>query len=70
MKFQLTDKQYDVLKWLIAIVLPALITFVAVVAQALSWQYTDLFLTIAVAFETFLGTVFQISNYNYNKEEE
>ena len=65
---RLTDRQYDVLKWLISVVLPALIVFIGIVMQTFDYVYTDVFMTIAVALETFLGTVFKFAECNYDKE--
>lgn len=58
---RLTNKQYDVMKWLVSIVAPSLIVFLGIVFQTLGWQYTEQFMTIAVAFETFLGAIFKFS---------
>ena len=68
MRFKLSDEQYNVLKWLISIFIPALIVFLGVVMQTLNYAYTDVFLTIAVAFETFLGAIFKVAEHNYDKE--
>jgi hypothetical protein len=68
MNFTLTNKQYDVLKWLISVVIPALIVLLSVIMGALNWEHTEVFLTIAVAIETFLGTIFKVSDHNYKKE--
>lgn len=67
---RLTDRQYDVLKWIISVVLPALIVFIGIVMQTFNYAHTDVFLTIAVALETFLGTIFKFAEYNYDKEEQ
>lgn len=64
----LTDKQYNVLKWLISVVLPALIVFLGTVFDTVGWQYTDVFMRIAVAFELLLGSIFKFAEYNYDKE--
>ena len=69
MPIKLTDKQYNVLKWIISVVLPALIVFVGIVMQTFDYVHTDVFMTIAVALETFLGTIFKFAEYNYDKEE-
>ena len=69
-KWTLTDEQYDILKWLISIFIPALIVFLGVVMQTLDYAYTDVFLTIAVAFETFLGAIFKVAEHNYDKENK
>ena len=64
----LTDSQYNVLKWVISVVLPALIVFIGVVMQTLDYAHTDVFMTIAVALETFLGSIFKFAEYEYDKE--
>lgn len=70
MNVRLTKQQYNTLKWLISIVIPALIAFLGVVMNTLNWMHTEVFLTIAVAFEALLGTVFKVSEYTYDKEKE
>jgi hypothetical protein len=67
---KLSNKQYDILKWIISIVLPASIVFMGVVFNTIGWQHSEAFLTIAVALEVFLGTIFKISDYNYHKGEK
>lgn len=67
---KLTNKQYDILKWIISIVLPALIVFLGVVFNQIGWQHSETFLTIAVAFEVFLGSIFKLSDYQYHKGEK
>lgn len=67
---RLSNKQYDILKWIISIVLPALIVFLGVVFNQIGWQHSEAFLTIAVALETFLGTIFKLSDNKYKKEQE
>ena len=69
-KWTLTNKQYDILKWVISIFIPALITFLGTVMTSLGWAHTELFLTIAVAFELFLGSIFKLSDINYEKNKE
>lgn len=49
------------MKWLVSIVAPALIVFLGIVFQTIGWQYTEQFMTIAVAFEAFLGAIFKFS---------
>lgn len=63
----MSNKVYDVLKWISLILLPALISFTGVVLNVLEIENTEIILTIAVAFNTFLGTILGISNVNYYK---
>ena len=62
----LNNKVYDVLKWITLVLLPALTTLVGVILNCFNVACTDIVLTIMTAFDVFLGTVLQISNYNYN----
>ena len=63
----ISNKTYDIIKWIVLIVLPALITFYGVLGATLNIPYTQEVLTIATAFDTMLGTIIGISTYNYNK---
>ena len=60
-----SNKVYDVLKWICTVFLPALITLYGVIANACDIPHTETVMTIAVAFNTFLGTILGISNINY-----
>lgn len=63
----MSNKVYDVLKWICLVFLPAFITFIGVVLNCFNIPYADIVLTIAVAFNTFLGSILGISNIRYNK---
>lgn len=67
---KMSNKVYDVLKWLAMIFLPAAITLFGVIGKTLGVQYTDTVLTIAVAVNTFLGSILGISNSAYKKRIE
>ena len=69
-RWTLTNEQYDILKWLISIVIPAVIVFLGTVFDTIGWHYTEVFMKIAVAFELLLGTIFKLSDSNYNKNKE
>lgn len=64
----MTNKIYDLLKYISQIFLPALITFVGVVLQCFNCNCTDIVLTIMTAFNVFLGSILMISNVQYNKK--
>lgn len=59
------NKTFEVLKWVAAIVIPALATFVGVVGKAVNWEYTDVTVIVITATGTFLGTVLGVSNRTY-----
>ena len=64
---KLSNKTYDILKWITLIALPAIITFYGVVGATFNIPYTEQVLTIAVAFDTMLGTLIGVSTSKYNK---
>ena len=66
---KLSNKTYDILKWISLVALPALTTFYGVVGATCHIPYTQEVLTIAVAFDTMLGTMLGISTSRYNKTE-
>lgn len=66
---KLSNKTYDVLKWLVWLFLPALSVFLGVLGQSLGWDNTDTLLTILTAFTAFLGTITGVSNKEFNKED-
>lgn len=65
----MSNKVYDILKWIVMIVLPAILTFFGVIGATLSWEFTDTVITIGTAFITMLGTILGISNVQYNKSK-
>ena len=69
-KWTLTNKQYDILKWIVSIFLPAVIAFAAQVMGEFNWGHTETFLKISLGFEVFLGSIFKLSDVNYEKNKE
>lgn len=63
-----SNKTYDILKWIAMILLPAAITLFGTIGSVLGWDFTDKVITIAVAVDTFLGTILGISSSNYRKK--
>ena len=66
--FEMSNKTYNRLKYIVQIILPALATFVGVLGMALDWTRIDVVITIMTATITMLGAILRISNYNYNKQ--
>lgn len=62
---KLSNKTYDILKWIAQIFLPALTTFYGVIGATCNIPYVQETLTIMVAFDTFLGALLGISNKAY-----
>lgn len=65
----LTDKTYDVLKWLVIIVIPALTTFYAVLDKTFGWGLAETVATVSSAACTCIGAIVGISSASYNKAE-
>jgi uncharacterized membrane protein len=66
---KLSDKNYNHLKWVVTIFLPAFGTLLGTIGTTVNWAYTQLVLVILTAITTFLGTLLGVSTYNYKKEE-
>ena len=65
--FELSDKAYNKLKYIVQIILPAIATFIGILGLSLGLPYTELIVTILTAVIALLGSVLGISSYNYNK---
>ena len=64
---KLSDSTYNILKWILMIVVPALITLISTLGTIYGWDTSTVTLTIA-AIATFLGVITGISNSNYYKD--
>lgn len=67
---KMSNKTYDVLKFIAGIVLPALATLYAALAGIWSLPYPEQIPATIMAIDTFLGVLLGISTYNYNKDLE
>ena len=63
----LNKNVYEVIKWAIAIVLPAFATLYTALGSIWRLPYAEEVPATVVAVETFLGAVFLIDNVRYNK---
>ena len=66
---KMSDKVYDILKWVALTLLPALTALYGVIGTTLQIPHTEEVITIAVAVDTCLGTCLGISSVNYNKNK-
>lgn len=66
----MSNKVYDILKFIAQIVLPALATLYLTVANIWGLPYGEEISTTVMAVDTFLGAVLMISSSNYNKSKE
>lgn len=64
---KISNKLYDILKWLVIIVLPAAGTLYTALSTVWGWPYSEEIVTTITAVDTFLGAVLCISSATYNK---
>lgn len=66
---KLNNKVYDVLKWIVMILIPALVTFYVALSGILNLPYADEIAKIAAAVCTLIGSLLGISTAEYRKSE-
>lgn len=64
-KERMSNKTYDILKWIAALVLPALATLVIALAGIWNLPYGEAIGATITAVDAFLGTILGISSKNY-----
>lgn len=62
----ISDKTYDILKWLVQIVLPACATLYAALAALWGFPYVEQIVGTISAICVFLGALLKISSSNYS----
>ena len=67
---KMSNKVYDVLKYIALILLPALGTLYFALAKIWGFPYAAEVVGTISAVDAFLGALLKISTDNYNKEEE
>lgn len=65
----LSDKVYNILKWIDLVFIPAVLTLYSVLSGIWSWPYAQAIVGTGVAIETFIGALIGISAHNINKIE-
>lgn len=65
----MSNKVYDVLKWIAQILLPALGTLYFALAGIWNFPYAEAIVGTITAVDTFLGIILGISTIQYNKKE-
>lgn len=66
----LSNKVYDVLKWIALILLPAAGTLYFALSGIWGLPYGEQIVGTITAIDTFLGAILGISSINYNKSNE
>lgn len=63
----MSNKTYDILKWIALVVLPALGTLYFTLSGIWGLPYGEQIVGTLMAVETFLGAILQVSNAKYKK---
>lgn len=66
---KLTNRAYDILKWLCLICIPALTTLYVTLDTIFGWGCGDIVAKVSVAVCTCIGGLIGISTAQYNKEQ-
>lgn len=64
----MSNKTYDICKWIAQYLLPALATLYFAVSQIWGLPYAEQIVGTITAVDTFLGVLLGISTANYNKQ--
>lgn len=64
---KMSNEVYDVLKWIVMVVLPASATFYSLLAGTWGFPYADEIVQTITGLATFLGAVLCISSVQYKK---
>ena len=63
----MSDKTYDIMKWIVQYILPGLGVLYAIIAGITGLPYAEVVLAIVMAIDWFLGIILGISTKQYNK---
>ena len=67
---KLDNKVYDVLKWLVIVVIPAITTAYVGLSAVWGWPYADAIAKTSSIICVLLGSILGISTIQYNKSSE
>lgn len=66
----MSNKVYDILKYIAQIVLPALATLYIALASLWGWGYMEQVAGTITAVDTFLGALLMLTKSKYDKEDK
>ena len=66
---KLNSQTYDIIKWIVQVVMPALIVAIGTIGGATAWEHTELTMTVLGAVTTFLGASLGLSSAKHYKDE-
>lgn len=68
---KLPNKVYDVLKWILLIVVDAFITLFVLLANTWGWDIpVEAIVTTITGISAFVGVIVGISTFNHNKDQK
>jgi len=67
---RLPDKVYDVLKWVVLVVIPACTTAYVGLDSVFSWGYGDVVAKVSAIVCALIGSIIGISTAEYNKAKK
>ena len=67
---KLNNKVYDILKWIVIIVMPAIGTLYFALSEIWGLPYATQVVGTLTAVEVFLGAILGVSTVQYNKEQK
>ena len=67
---KLSNKQFDIIKWVAIYLVPATATFILTVGKIWNLPYYDNIAATVTAFGVFLGAIIGVSTASYNKNVE
>jgi hypothetical protein len=63
----MSDKTYNIMKWIVQYILPGLGVLYAIISGATGLPYAEVVLAVVMAVDWFLGIILGISTKQYNK---
>ena len=63
----MSDKAYNIMKWIVQYILPGLGVLYSIIAGATGLPYAEIVLAVVMAVDWFLGIILGISTKQYNK---
>lgn len=66
---QLNNKTYDTLKWVLTIVVPAVIALISGFGDLYAFDATKVITSISLV-STFVGAIFMVSSSTFKKEDD
>lgn len=66
----MSNKTYDILKWVALLLLPALATLISTLGVIWNISYSEQISLTIMALDTFLGAILGLSSSNYKKQQQ